>query len=253
MSKFIALDIGNTNVTVGLWDEGRWMREWRFTTKAPRTRDEWAILLDGALRSTDLSGLTDRSCGIASVVPALTEDLHAALSSLGLAPSIASHELLRGVRITYEPPTAVGVDRICGVAAALRVHGAPVIIVDLGTATVVDVVSKDSVYLGGVIAPGVATAAESLNRNAALLPRVELQFPASVIGNTTAAAIQSGILNGALAMIDGLVEQAQAVIGPSPVVATGGFAELLKTRSRTITAVDLTLVLEGIRLLVTNK
>ncbi|MBK6767198.1 MAG: type III pantothenate kinase [bacterium] len=253
MKRFVALDIGNTHITVGWWEGGLWRYEWRFSSKARRTADEWTILFDGALRRAEFPDRKVDTCGIASVVPALTREVAKALGTLCLSPVQVVHEHLKSVQITYDPPSAVGPDRICGVATAVKTYGAPVIVVDLGTATVVDVVDADRVYRGGIIAPGVATAAESLNQLAALLPRVDLAFPPSVIGTNTVNAIQSGVLHGALAMIDGLVDRIHGEIGSAPVVATGGFAGMIQSRSKTITCVDQHLVLEGIRLLVSGE
>jgi len=253
MKRFIALDIGNTHITVGWWENGEWRHEWRFSSKARRTADEWTVLLEGALRRAGFPEKAAERSGIASVVPSLTKEVVAALNALGLSPIQVTHDHLKSVRIVYDPPSAIGPDRICGVATAVKTYGAPVIVVDLGTATVVEVVDTQRVYRGGIIAPGVATAAESLNQRAAMLPRVDLSFPPGVIGANTVNAIQSGILHGGLAMIDGLVERIHAEIGPAPVIATGGFAELIQPRSKTITHVDHRLVLEGVRLLVSGE
>lgn len=253
MNRFVALDVGNTHITVGWWESGEWRHEWRFSSKARRTKDEWTILLEGALRREGFPDKQIDQCGIASVVPSLTKELSAALRMLELRPVIVGHEHVKSIKIAYDPPAAIGADRLCGIATAIKHYGAPVIVVDLGTATVVEVVDRDRVYRGGIIAPGVATAAESLNQLAALLPRVDLAFPPSVIGTNTVHAIQSGILYGALAMIDGLVERIKSEIGDAPVVATGGFADLIQSGSKTITHVDQRLVLEGIKLLVTGE
>ncbi|MCL4304410.1 type III pantothenate kinase [bacterium] len=253
MNSFLAIDIGNTHTTVGLWESGEWMHEWRFSSRAIRTQDEWTVFLSNTLSRAGFPDRRIESCGIASVVPALTGVITGALQNVGLAPTLVTHRFLGGVRIAYDPPEAVGADRVCGVAAALHKFGPPVVVVDLGTATVLDVVSRERVYLGGLIAPGVATAAESLGHKAALLPSVELAFPPKVIGETSIHAIQSGVLYGTLAMIDGLVRRIQEEIGESPVIATGGFAELIQSKSLTITTVDRHLVLEGIRLLCSGE
>ncbi len=253
MKSFLAIDIGNTHTTIGLWESSEWLHEWRFSSRAIRTQDEWTVFLSSTLSRAGFPDRKIEGSGIASVVPALTGVVAGALLSVGLAPAMVTHKFMSGVRIAYDPPEAVGADRICGVAAALRTFGPPVVVVDLGTATVLDVVNRDRVYIGGLIAPGVATAAESLGQKAALLPSVELAFPPKVIGETSVHAIQSGVLYGTLAMIDGLVRRIQEEIGESPVIATGGFAELIQSKSLTITSVDRHLVLEGIRLLCSGE
>ncbi len=253
MSAFVGIDIGNTHITVGLWEGGKWRYEWHLSAKARRTKDEWTILLDGALRRADYKQRKVTAVAISSVVPALTEQLRFAARELGFSPVVIDASLIKSVRIEYHPQQAVGPDRLCGVAAALHRFGAPIIIVDLGTATVIDVVDSTRVYRGGIIAPGVSTAAESLHQTAALLPKVTLEFPKSVVGSNTTQAIQSGILFGSLAMIDGLIERIHAEIGIVQVIATGGFADLLRDKSKTITHVDQQLVLEGIRLLATGE
>lgn len=253
MTTFVAIDIGNTNITVGWWENGSWLHEWRLSSKARRTKDEWTVLLDSVLRRAAYPDRKITNAAISSVVPALTDSLSFAAAQLGLVPDVITASYVKSIEIDYDPPSAVGPDRLCGVAAALKQFGAPIIVVDLGTATVIDVVDDTMRYRGGIIAPGVATAAESLHAAAALLPKVDLHFPPSVIGGNTANAIQSGILYGALAMIDGLVERIQSELGLSTVVATGGFADLLKGKSKTITHVDQRLVLEGIRLLASGE
>jgi len=240
MSALVGIDVGNTHTTVGWWEGGEW-------------KDEWTVILEGVLRRAGFPERNVTTLAISSVVPAMTANMQFAARELGLNPIVISADHIKSVKIAYDPPQAVGPDRLCGVAAAISQFGAPVIVVDLGTATVIDVVDSNRVYRGGIIAPGVATAAESLNLATALLPKVELAFPPNVVGKNTVEAIQSGILYGALSMIDGLVTRIQSEIGKVPVVATGGFADLLQGQSKTITHVDQRLVLEGIRLLATGE
>ncbi|NUO18277.1 type III pantothenate kinase [bacterium] len=252
MSAFVAIDIGNTHTTIGWWDEDRWKHEWRLTTKAVRTRDEWTVILDGILRRGGFPDSRIQMIAISSVVPAMTGHLSFASEQLGLPTRVIGIDDVKSLNIAYEPASAVGPDRLCGVAAAIHDYGVPVIVVDLGTATVIDVVNESRTYLGGIIAPGVATAAESLHQSTALLPKAELAFPPQVVGRNTIEAIQSGILNGAIAMIDGLVLRIHQEYGPATVVATGGFAKLLEGQSATINHVNSRLVLDGIRVLATG-
>jgi type III pantothenate kinase len=249
MSSFVAIDIGNTRITIGWWEQGGWMHEWHLSSKARRTDDEWTILLDATLRRADYRNKQIEQIAISSVVPGLTECMAKSSREIGFDPQVIGVNHIKSVRIAYDPPNAVGPDRLCGVAAAIHKYGAPVVIVDLGTATVIDVVDNERVYRGGIIAPGVATASESLHQNAALLPKVDLAFPEKVIGANTVHAIQSGILYGSLAMIDGLISRIHSEVGDATVVATGGFAALLEGRSTTIAHVERQLVLDGVRIL----
>lgn len=253
MNAFVGIDIGNTHTTVGWSENSAWVHEWRLATKARRTKDEWTVLLEGVLRRGGYPARTVKTIAISSVVPVMTENMIYAGHQLGIEPVVINHGHVRSLKIAYDPPSAVGPDRLCGVAAAIHRFGVPVVVVDLGTATVIDVVDENRVYRGGIIAPGVATAAESLHQTAALLPQVDLAFPPSIIGDNTQHAIQSGILNGALAMIDGLVSRIHAEVGKTPVIATGGFADILNGHSTTISHVNQKLVLDGIRLLATGE
>ncbi len=246
MSKhLLAIDIGNTQTTIGLFGGDRLLQTWRLSTRAPRTSDELWVLVEHLI-----AGLpTPTHVGISSVVPELTRAFARMIDArMQLTPLIINHESVRSLKIAYDPPQAVGPDRLCGAVAGFKMVGGPLILVDLGTATVFDVISAEGVYLGGLIAPGLSTAAEALHRAAALLPVVELHFPPQVIGTSTETAIQSGILYGALDMIDGVVERIQKILPVrAHVIATGGFAGLLKAESRTIERVEPDLVLHGIR------
>lgn len=247
--NFLAIDIGNSNVTVGLHDGIAWREQWRFLSRSQNTVSEWQRLFESAFESCRAAHSVNASA-IASVVPTLTETLAEAVSHvIGQEPEIINSSHFDLLTVTYEPRSSIGLDRFCGVAAGLKKYGAPLLLIDLGTATVFDVVDENRTYRGGIIAPGVATAADSLHANAALLPRITLEFPPNIIGDSTIHAMQSGILYGALTMIDGIVELIQSEINAAlKVVATGGFSSMLQPRSRTIDAVEPDLVLEGIRI-----
>ncbi|MCC6475987.1 type III pantothenate kinase [bacterium] len=247
--SFLAIDIGNSNVTVGLHREGFWREQWRFSSRTQTSLAEWQHLLMNALHT---GGIADEieSCAIASVVPDLSGPVaQAAQAATNRAPLIIETTHFDSLSVTYKPRSSIGLDRFCGVAAGLKKFGAPLIVIDLGTATVFDVVDEHRVYRGGVIAPGLATAADSLHANTALLPNISLEFPPCVIGDSTVHAMQSGILYGALTMIDGIVNLIRSEVGAAnKVVATGGFASMIQSGSRTIDAVEPNLVLEGIRI-----
>jgi type III pantothenate kinase len=247
--NFLAVDIGNSNVTVALHDGKSWSEQWRFSSKTQNSSAEWQRLLNDALGPQSASEKIHASA-VASVVPFLTETLADAVSrASGANPLIINSSHFDSLSVTYDPRSSIGVDRLCGVVAGLKKYSAPLIVIDLGTATVFDVVDEHRVYRGGIIAPGVATAASSLHENAALLPSITLEFPPCVVGDSTIHAMQSGILYGALTMIDGIADLIQSEIGAAfKVVATGGFSSMLRPRSRAIDAVEPDLVLDGIRL-----
>ena len=246
--NLLAIDIGNTQTTIGLFEHERLVDTWRLSTRVVRTADELWILLRHLIEDREVA--LD-AVSIASVVPELTHAYARMVKQrLNLNPLVIKADTVRSLQVSYDPPEAVGADRLCGAVAGFKLVGGPLILVDLGTATVFDFVTADGVYRGGLIAPGLLTAVESLHRAAALLPAVDLKFPADIVGTTTEAAIQSGILYGALEMIDGIVERIQRSLSEhAHVIATGGFAQLLQPHSRTIERVEPDLVLHGIRLI----
>jgi type III pantothenate kinase len=249
--RLLAVDAGNTHTTLGLFDDGELRDRWRIATRVPRTGDELWMMVVQFLRDGGTHDLTLTAVSIASVVPELTF-AYSRMSEerLRVRPLIITAESVRSLRVEYDPPSSVGADRLCGAVAALSRHRAPLVVVDVGTATVFDVVGEGGVYRGGVIAPGLQTGIEALHGKAALLPRVETVFPQSVVGHNTEAAIQSGVLFGAALMIDGMVEKIEHELGsPLTVVGTGGLAELLQSHCHRLKIIEPNLVLEGIRLI----
>ncbi|HEY3294212.1 MAG TPA: type III pantothenate kinase [bacterium] len=249
--RLLAIDIGNTHTTLGLFD-GVSLREcWRMATRAARTGDELWISLRQFFEGSGVDLQALDAVSISSVVPDLTAAyVSMSKSRLRLEPLVIRADSVRNLRIAYDPPASVGPDRLCGAVAAFAKYGGPLVVVDLGTATVFDVVSADAVYLGGLIAPGLMTALESLHTKAALLPRVEPEFPQKVIGGNTVTAIQSGILNGAVEMVNGLVARIELEVGMAVnVIGTGGFALLLQPHCARMRHVEPDLVLDGIRLI----
>jgi type III pantothenate kinase len=244
----LAVDIGNTQTVVGLVEQGAIDGHWRVSTDADLTADEIRVKIGGLL-ALEGSGWGDvESLVIASVVPALTSAYtELALAATGTAPLVVGPGVKTGLRIAYENPHEVGADRIVNAVAATAEYGAPVIVVDFGTATTLDVVDESGAYLGGAIAPGVETSAEALFRRAARLSAVDLEPPTRVIGRTTRESVQAGLLLGEAAMVDGLVRRAWAELGAEcPVVATGGLAERMAPLCDTVGAVDPDLTLKGL-------
>lgn len=244
----LAIDVGNTHIQIGLYQDSRFLTDWRITTGVNRTEDELMGIIYQFLSLKHYTLRDVQDVALSSVVPDITQILTLmSRKYFGLQPVIVDHTLETGIRIDYDPPSSVGADRICNAVAAYEKYGGPDVVVDLGTATTLDVITADGVYLGGVIAPGVETTAWSLHARASKLPRISLDFPPSAIGKTTEHSMQSGILLGAVKMIDGLIEAIQTELEGKPnVIATGGLAGLLAPRSKYIQHIEPTLVLDGL-------
>ena len=245
----LAVDIGNSETVVGLLEEREVRRSWRLTS-GPATADDIALRLDLLLRSADWQQ-AEAGTVVCSVAPSLTLSWVGALTQrTGHPPLEVSPQTAQSLPIRYHDRSAVGADRIANAVAARGLYGTPAIVVDLGTATTFDCISQQGAYLGGVIAPGVATSAEELFRRAARLPRVELRRPARALGRTTEESIQSGVLWGAAGQVDALVRRlALEMKGTPHVIATGGLAKLIAPECETVNRVDEWLTLKGMALL----
>ena len=247
----LAIDIGNTNVVLGLYDGDALVADWRTVTPPDWTADEVALRLQQlfALRGIALAAVT--GAVVASVVPSLNAPLQEALKDLGVTPLLLGPGVRTGVRVRYGGnPEDVGADRIANALAAFRRYGGPAIVIDFGTAVTYDAISPEGDYLGGAIAPGVQVSLEALVAHTARLPRVEPVAPDTVIGRTTVAAIQSGLLWGFVGQVEGMVKRMAAELGGSVrVVATGGQADLVAGLTSVIEVVDPLLTLEGLRLI----
>ena len=246
----LAIDIGNTNVTLGVFEEKKLCATWRVASDSAKLTDEYAVLIIDLLELAGIQPVGVNRAVLASVVPALTavfEDL--CLRYFHVTPLRVGAGVKTGLRVLYEDPREVGADRIVDAVAALRLHKPPLIVVDLGTATVFDAVSRDGDYLGGAIAPGIGVGADALAEKTAMLRRVDLQPPRHAVGNNTAAAIQSGILFGYAGLIEGMIHRFKAEIGEDAwVVATGGWATLLDQLTKVFDHVDQDLTLTGLRI-----
>jgi type III pantothenate kinase len=248
----LAIEVGNTNTTLGLFNlSGALVASYRLSTERERMPDEWYAML-AALVASDRLTLTEvDGVIISSVVPSVTTWLVSmARERFGLEPFVVTGELDVGLRLDVEEPRQLGADRIVDCIAAMSRYGAPVIVVDLGTATTFDVVGRDGAYKGGAIAAGVATALEALARNAAQLFNVELRMPAQVIGRNTADQLRSGIVAGHLAMLEGMIGRTRHELGEdAPVVITGGLAPLFVGGSPLFDHYDPDLTLNGLHLI----
>jgi type III pantothenate kinase len=247
----LALDIGNTETTVGLFRGERLERLWRFTTTPQRTPDEWAAALAAAFAQIGTAPRDTRAAIVASVAPAVTETVLEGVSLVaGVRPVVVDGSARLPITLAVDEPLTVGADRIVNTLAASRLFRQDTIVVDFGTATTFDCITADGRFLGGVIMPGIRTAADDLIRKTAKLPATELAPPQRVIGRRTEECIRAGVVWGAVDAVDGIVNRIRAEWpggGKPKVIATGGLAGLVAPLSQTIESVHPDLTLVGLR------
>jgi type III pantothenate kinase len=241
----LAIDVGNTQTVFGLFDGAELADHWRIATEAHRTGDELGALVTRFLDLDQVDGIC-----LSSTVPQLVREYEAFAARYADAPVLVLEPGVRtGIPIRYDNPRELGPDRLANAVAGKERYGAPCIIVDFGTSTNFDIVSPEGEYVGGVLAPGVEVSMDALFARAARLIKVDLVEPQSVIGKSTATALQSGLVYGFAGQVDGIVERIRGELeAEAPAVATGGLAELIAPHSRTISRVDPWLTLEGLRL-----
>jgi type III pantothenate kinase len=248
----LAIDVGNTNLTIGLYRGAEIGPHWRLGTDHHRMPDEYGLqllgLLDHAgLRLDELEGIV-----LSSVVPQLTSRLvDSCRRYLKAVPLVIGPDLKTGINILYHSPASVGPDRIADAAATVRLHGAPAIVVDFGTATTFNAITADREYLGGAIAPGILTAADALTEHTSRLPRIDVAKPPSVIGRNTVHAMQSGMYYGYVALVEGMLARMKTELGGGQIktIATGGLAELIAQETTVFDVIDPWLTLQGLRIL----
>jgi type III pantothenate kinase len=246
----LAIDAGNTDTVLGLFEGERLRGDWRIATRTQVTADEMGVLVQAMLRGGKNDPASVTGMIVASVVPDLNEVLATTGKRyFGCDPLFVGPGLKTGMPILYENPHEVGADRIVNAIAARERYGCPVVVLDFGTATTFDVVGAEGEYLGGVIAPGLGASAEALFRKAARLHRVSIRRPSRVIGRRTEQSLQSGLYHGYTGLVAGLVARIREELGcDAPVVATGGLAAVFGPELDFLEAVDLGLTLEGLRI-----
>ncbi|MDP3064247.1 MAG: type III pantothenate kinase [Chloroflexota bacterium] len=247
----LAIDIGNTNVTLGAFEGEALAATWRLATDARRTADEYGVLMRSLLSAKGVATEKVNEACLCSVVPPLTGVLEQACEAyFGVRPLVVGAGTRTGVRVLYDSPRDVGADRVVDAAATFKLYGGPAIVVDFGTATTFNAISRNGDYLGGAIAPGLGVAAESLFLNTSQLRRVELVAPKSPIGKNTVHAMQAGLVLGYVAMVEGMVQRFKAELGPeTKVIATGGHSELIAQETRAFDVVNPDLTLLGLRII----
>ncbi len=247
----LVFDIGNTNTVVGVYRGTELEFNWRIATDRQKTVDEYGILMKSLFEFHGIEMKSVKGIAISSVVPPLTPTLYAMVEKYFLLkPLVVGPGIKTGLNIKMENPREVGADRIVNAVAAHALYGGPLIIVDFGTATTFCAVSAGGDYLGGAIAPGIGISTEALFQRAAKLPRVEMVRPRSIIGKDTVSSMQSGIFFGFVGQVEGIVTRmAESFSQPPVVVATGGFAALIKRESKVIDHIHPFLILEGLRII----
>ena len=246
----LAVDIGNTGITIGLFPRGVLGPHWRLASDSERTADEYGILLMQLLDRVKGSPVHVDHIAIASVVPPLTGTIyHACREYIGVTPLVVDAGTKTGIKVRYEDPKQVGADRIVQAAAVRKLFKGPACVVDFGTATIFDAISADGEYLGGAIAPGIRISSDALFQRAAKLPRVEIQRPPSAIGRNTAHALQSGLLYGYVGLVEGMVQRFRKELGPeTKTVGTGSLIELIARETKSIDIIDPWLPLKGLHI-----
>ena len=249
----LAIDIGNTNIHIGLWRDNSWQLNWRARTVHQKMPDEYAVLLSNFLRDSGLGWEAINKVVLASVVPALTGGfVELSRRYIKVEPVVVSARINTGNKVDVDQPDQAGADRIANAAAVNRLYGGPAIVIDFGTSTNFDIVSPEGNYLGGSIAPGIGIEMDALIGRTAQLYKVALEPPPSPLGRNTAHAIQSGIFWGYVGLIEGLVARLKTAMPggtDAKVIATGGLAPLFKDHTTVIQQIAPFLTLDGLRII----
>lgn len=247
----LALDAGNTNITIGVFDGAQLLTSWRLRTVREQTADEWGIKFLSLLRMAGIDPRVIRGVAISSVVPPIDQPLaEVARRYFSIEPIFVSVDRDLGLEVRIDNPREAGADRLANAAAAFQKYGGPCVVVDLGTAINFDVVSEEGHFLGGIICPGIGIAISGLFEKAARLPLVDFREPKRLIGTNTVDCIQSGLYYSTIGAIDGILERLYAELGAeTKVVGTGGQAKLMVGGSQYLKTIDEDLTLDGVRLI----
>jgi type III pantothenate kinase len=247
----LVADVGNTNITFGLFEKENIKAQWRLSSGVARTDDETWILIKMLLESEGFHLKQLDGFALSSVVPNLTPVFERFAANRLKVPVVnVTADLDTGIQILYDNPHQVGADRICNAVAGFARYGGPLVVVDFGTATTFDVITRNAEYLGGIIAPGPETTAEILHRAAAKLPKIALNFPPQLIGRNTETSMQSGLMYGGVEIVDGLNRRLKAELGPeTKIIATGGLAAIFMAYLKTVESVEPALTLNGLRII----
>ncbi len=248
----LAIDVGNTQIVVALYKGETLEKSWRISTDKNKSSDEIGLVISQMLQFHGIANSDIEDVIISSVVPPIMHSLTNAVKRyIGCEPMIVGAGIKTGLNIRYDNPKEVGADRVVNAVAAIHKYGAPVIIVDFGTANTYCAVDRSGAYLGGIITAGIKISMDALFERAAKLPKVEIVKPASVIGKNTVSAMQSGAIYGQAGQVDRIVEEMKRELGEPDctVIATGGFSSLIAAESHTIDKVDKHLTLDGLRII----
>jgi type III pantothenate kinase len=246
----LAIDAGNTNVKLGVFQGPQLLASWRLITDDQRPADEYAVELRKLFQHAGMNIEAVEAIVVASVVPQFNNTLKLMSERhLNLTPVLVDHTTNTGLKILYDQPSELGADRIVSAVAAVEKYGAPCIVVDFGTATTFNAINSRREYLGGIIAPGIMTSADALFSRAAKLPRVAVERPKNVIGRSTVEAMKSGIFHGYGNLVDGLLDDMMHAMQETPkVIATGGLAPLIGEALHFTYEFDPNLTLDGLRI-----
>lgn len=247
----LAIDAGNSNLTIGIFHDAQLLTSWRLRTVRERTADEWGILMRDLLTAAGIKMTKVSGIIVASVVPPIDQPLEQmAHRYFDCEPMFVSAKTDLGIGVLTDHPREVGADRLVNAVAAFRKYGGPAVVVDLGTAINFDVVSAEGNFVGGIICPGIGIAIAGLFEKAARLPLVDFREPEKLVGTNTVGAIQSGLYYGTIGTIDGMMERLVAQLGPDTrCIATGGQAKMVAAASRYVKFVDEDLTLDGLRMI----
>lgn len=248
----LVIDVGNTNITLGVFDGEELLGTFRMTTKMARTSDEYGITMKEMVEHQGIDSARIKAVIIASVVPAVMHSLGSAIIKyFGIKPIVVSAGIKTGIRIVTENPRQVGPDRIVDAVGAYTLHGGPVIVLDFGTATTYDIVGPDGTFEAGVTAPGIRTSAQALWGEAAMLPAIEIAKPASILAKETISSMQAGLVYGQIGQTEYIVNKMKKESGytNAKVVATGGLGKMIAAETDVIDIYDSQLTLKGLRII----